>query len=297
MPTGGSLVSRSGQRFFLMAGLSSGVLVRWDPRRPEFVPHPAGIPGSMVEFSPDGAWIVYVAYPSNTLWRSRADGSGRRPLTTPPLEVAMPRWSPDGTRVAFQARSPGEAWRIYAVPSSGGAPVPLADGRGEETDPTWSPDGRSLLFAHALGERPSGRQTLRFLDLGTGEVSEMPGSEGKFSPRWSPDGRHVAALPPDWQKLLVLDLETGRWSEPVAGDLGFPTWSRDGTHVYYQTRDDVIHRLRLRDGRTETVVSRTGVQRSYTFPGAWFGLDPEGRLLLMREEGTAEVFAFDYAFR
>ena len=183
------------------------------------------------------------------------------------------------------------------VPSGGGRPVPLADGQGEETDPGWSPDGRSLVFAHALGERPAGRQTLRVLDLATGRASELPGSEGKYSPRWSPDGRHLAALPADWQKLLVLDLETGQWSEPVTGDLGFPTWSRDGTHLYYQTRDDVIHRLGLSDGRTERVVSRTGVPRAYTFTGAWFGLDPEGRLLVMRDEGVAEVFAYDLAAR
>ena len=297
MPTGASRLSRDGQRFFLVGGLCSVQLVRWDPGSREFVLHPAGIPGSMVDYSRDGAWIVYVAVPSNTLWRARADGTERRPITAPPLEVAMPRWSPDGGRVAFQARAPGEAWRIYVVPSSGGPPVPLADGQGEETDPGWSPDGRSLVFAHALGERPAGRQTLRVLDLATGRASELPGSEGKYSPRWSPDGRHLAALPADWQKLLVLDLETGQWSEPVTGDLGFPTWSRDGTHLYYQTRDDVIHRLGLSDGRTERVVSRTGVPRAYTFTGAWFGLDPEGRLLVMRDEGVAEVFAYDLAAR
>ena len=223
-----SLAGRDGQRFFLLAGLEAGEVVRWDAGSREFLAHPAGIPGSMVEFSRDGASIVYAAFPSMTLWRARADGTERRPLTAPPLEVAMPRWSPDGARVAFQARSPGQAWAIYAVPSTGGSPVPLADGQGEETDPTWSPDGRSLVFAHALGERPSGRQTLRVLDLATGRTSELPGSEGKFSPRWSPDGRHVAALPADWQKLLVLDLETGQWTEPMTGDAGFPVWSRDG---------------------------------------------------------------------
>jgi hypothetical protein len=33
------------------------------------------------------------------------------------------------------------------------------------------------------------------------------------------------------------------------------------------------------------------------FPGAWFGLDPEGRLLIMRDTTVTEVLAFDYAWR
>jgi Tol biopolymer transport system component len=294
---GAAIVGRAGQRIFQLAGLCAGDVVRWDAGSREFVRHPAGIPGSMVDFTRDGAGIVYVAFPSMTLWRARADGTGRLQLTTAPLEVAQPRWSPDGTQVAFQARWPGQGWRIFAMPSTGGQPVPLADGQGEEADPTWSPDGHRLVYARALGKRPSVRQTLRVLDLDTRQTSELPGSEGKYSPRWSPDGRRVAALPDDWQKLLVLHLETGRWSEPATGDLGFPTWSRDGTHLYFQTHDDVIHRVRLRDGRTEIVASRKGVPRSYTFCGAWFGLDPEDRLLVMRDLTVAEIFAFDYAYR
>jgi dipeptidyl aminopeptidase/acylaminoacyl peptidase len=202
--------------------------------------------------------------------------------------------------VAFQARSPGKAWRIYTVPSTGGAPVPLADGQGEETDPTWSPDGRSVLFGHALGQRPSGRLTLQVLDLATGRTSELPGSEGKFSPRWSPDGRHVTATPADWQKLLVLDLDTGQWSEPVTGAVGFQAWSRDGARLYFQrTEEDdvnVLYRLHLADGRTERVVSRKGVPRAYSFCGAWFGLDPEERPLIMRDRTVAELVAIDYAW-
>ncbi len=134
--------------------------------------------------------------------------------------------------------------------------------------------------------------------MSTGRTSELPGSEGKFGPRWSPDGRHIAALPADWQKLLILDLETGQWSEPVAGDAGFPAWSRDGAHLYFQRTEkgdeEVIYRLRLRDGRTERVASRKGVPAAAFF-GTWFGLDPEGRLLLMRDQTVTEVFAFDYA--
>ncbi len=265
----------------------------------EFVAHPAGIPGTMVDYSPDGAWIVYVAFPSYTLWRARADGTERRPLTDPPIRAILPRWSPDGERIAFSGSTHGHPWRIYVVPSKGGRPQSLAEGRGAEADPGWSPDGRSLVFSRDLGEKPYTGFSLRLLDLATGQTTELPGSEGKSSPRWSPDGRHIAARLADRQKLLVLDLETGQWSEPVTGDVDFPTWSRDGTHLYFQAHeknDLVIHRLRLRDGRTEHVASRKTGPDVAAVPGPWFGLDPQGRLLVMRGTTVTEVFALDYAF-
>jgi Tol biopolymer transport system component len=254
----------------------------------------------MVDYSPDGAWMVYVAFPSNRLWRARADGTERRPLTDPPLEVALPRWSPDGERIAFMARRPDGPWRIHAMPSDGGSPLPLLDGQATESDPGWSPDGRSLVFGGLPGDQPRARLSIRVLDLATGQTTELPGSEGKYSPRWSPDGRHVAALAVGSNELHVLDLETGRWSEALTGDVGFPTWSGDGTHLYFlsQERDDfVVRRVRLRERRTERVVSRKGVPVAPAFPGPWFGLDPEGRLLVMRDETVTEVFAFDYAWR
>jgi hypothetical protein len=58
----------------------------------------------------------------------------------------------------------------------------------------------------------------------------------------------------------------------------------------------VLYRLRLADGRTERVASRQGVPRAYSHCGAWFGLDPEERPLIMRDRSVAELVAIDYAW-
>ena len=69
-------------------------------------------------FSADGKWVAYISYPDHTLWRSRSDGSERMQLTYPPMEVAFPFISPDGTKVAFS----GPDLEIYVVSMDGGLP-------------------------------------------------------------------------------------------------------------------------------------------------------------------------------
>jgi hypothetical protein len=59
----------------------------------------------------------------------------------------LPRWSPDGRRIAYVCDSPGKMPRIYVVDAEGGKPRPALTGSRIEIDPTWSPDGKRLLFS------------------------------------------------------------------------------------------------------------------------------------------------------
>jgi hypothetical protein len=58
-----------------------------------FLPFLGGITADFVEFSRDGQWVLYVAFPDGTLWRSRVDGTKRLQLTFPPMVVMVPHWS------------------------------------------------------------------------------------------------------------------------------------------------------------------------------------------------------------
>jgi Tol biopolymer transport system component len=174
-----------------------GELVRYDPRSDTQAPWLAGISADGVSFSRDGEWVAYTSYAEDTLWRSRADGTGRLQLTTPPMHVSLPRWSPDGRWIAFHARMPGRPIQIYVVPAGGGAPELLHAAENHQLDPNWSADGSSLVFERAPWEqRGGGRATeIDFIDVKTRNISVLPGSTGLVSPRWSPDGRYIAAMP------------------------------------------------------------------------------------------------------
>jgi len=115
MDFGSPLPSKDGKRLFTGGTQRRGELVRYDATTQHFVPYLSGISVDWVDFSRDGAWVVYESFPEGCLWRSKADGSERLQLTFPPMHVLTPRWSPDGKRIAFMGHMPGGPWKIYVV--------------------------------------------------------------------------------------------------------------------------------------------------------------------------------------
>ncbi len=113
-----------------------------------------------------------------------AGGGEPERLTDLKEDVGEPAWSPDGTRIAFSARVPDEAYEeedekkraprrftrlqfkldsvgwtgdrrrhLYVVPADGSAePKQITDGDYEDSRPTWTPDGKSIAFSSARGE-------------------------------------------------------------------------------------------------------------------------------------------------
>ena len=190
----GPMPSKDGKRLFVIGAQPRGELARYDAKARQFVPYLSGLSADSVSFSRDGRWMAYVAYPEGTLWRARADGSERLQLTFPPLTTYLPRWSPDGRQIAFQATTPGKPWAMYVTSAEGGNPQEVAPGLG---DPGWSVDGKSLIFSDtppSFDPSGSGKLAIHLMNLKTREVTTLAGSEGLYSPRCSPDGRCIAAL-------------------------------------------------------------------------------------------------------
>src|SRR5260370_25289677 len=115
------LPSRDASKLFVVGTQFRGELVRYDARTRQFLPFLSGISASELDFSRDGQWVTYVAYPDTTLWRSHGDGSLRLQLTYPPAETHLPRWSPDGKQIAFLGGH-GSKWKIFLISPQGGTP-------------------------------------------------------------------------------------------------------------------------------------------------------------------------------
>src|SRR5216683_4713241 len=131
-----------GKRLFAHGLLSRGQLVRYETRSHQFVQFLSGISAGELDFSRDGKWVTYVSYPDYALWRSRVDGSDPLQLTFPPMSADLPRWSPDGTQIAFVDSELGKPLKIFLLSAQGGTPQELLPETHNQVDPVWSPDGK-----------------------------------------------------------------------------------------------------------------------------------------------------------
>jgi dipeptidyl aminopeptidase/acylaminoacyl peptidase len=186
------------------------------------------------QVSPDGRTIAFVLttlseekdeYLSN-IWVVSAAGGEPRRFTTGPRRDTAPRWSPDGTRLAFiSEREAGKKGQLHVMPAAGGEPIRLTELRHGLSAPVWSPDGTRLAFAARVGgaPEPSSEEdkrkskpprvitTMKYRFNGEGftydrrpqifVVAAAEGAEprqlteGDFDhadPAWSPDGRSIA---------------------------------------------------------------------------------------------------------
>ena len=275
-------------------------LVRFDTKSREFQPFFPGaqsdLQASAVDFSRDGQRIAYVNYLDGTLWRSNPDATERKQLTFAPLEVQMPRWSPDTSKIAFMGRNPGQPWQVYLVGVEGGTiERPLPDVH-DQADPSWSPDGKSLAFGgQAVFEKDAAAvNAVRVLDLETRRVSDLPGSQGLWSPRWSPDGHHIAAMSNDGNTLLIFDSATRKWNELAQMSLGYPQWSHNGDAVFFLGHPpgaDKVFRVRLAARKLEEVLDLKYFHPAPSSVGTWIGLAPDDSPLAIRDAGTQDFHA------
>jgi len=287
------LPSKDGKQIFAIGGSRQAEVIRYDASSHQFVPYLSGISAEGVAFSQDGQWVTYTSFPDGALWRSKMDGSERRQLTFPPLRVLLPRWSPDGRQIAFNAILPGKTWNVYLVSSEGGTPQRILPSEKSQIDVNWSPDGTSLMFG-SLDDPSSAIYTL---DLRSKRVDPLPGSTRLFSPRWSPDGRYVAAITTDVaSKLMLFDFVTQKWTEGFGSKIGYLHWSHDGKYVYFQDmrNSERIVRLRLSDRKIENIVDIKNVGRVTTGTFVdWFGLALDDSPIFARDISTSEIWALD----
>jgi Tol biopolymer transport system component/DNA-binding winged helix-turn-helix (wHTH) protein len=287
--------SRDGKKIFAVGAQPRTELIRYDGKS-GFGPFLGGLSVTDVAFSTDGQWVTYVTIPDRALWRSRLDGSERMQLTDPgKVWAALPRWSPDGKHMVFMGRTVNANWRAYLISSNGGTFQDLIPSAPAGMDPCWMPDGKSIVLSLSnLG--PTG-QGISVLDLQTGKVRDLPGTEHLFSPRVSPDGKYIIAITTDSQTLMLFDMAAQRWTELVRMPIGYPSWSHDSRYIYFDSifsEDPAFYRVAISDRKLERLVSLSGIRQFWGEMAEWTGLAPDDSILLTRDASHQEVYALDW---
>jgi serine/threonine-protein kinase len=231
--------------------------------------------------SPDGKTLAFVAGPpgQRRLYVRQVGGDRAIPLTNAGIAQSQrrPDWSPDGTRIVFQAGRQGFGVRpevrngaLYTIPALGGSPtlvLPPRDG-GVAVSPSWSPDGTRIAYCAEEG--------VYVIPAAGGSPRQVVKAARSHSPRWSIDGTLLAYVAGGTEFVLgedqlgntelsgihIVSVQAGVDRAVTDGQsLDFsPVWTRDGQGLLFVSsrrggRD--VYRLRLsRSGVPEGDVER-----------------------------------------
>jgi serine/threonine protein kinase/Tol biopolymer transport system component len=298
------IVSSDGKRIVFVAEQESRELMRYDRSSQRSVPYLGGIPARMVDSSRDDQWAVYYSN-DYRLWRSRVDGSDRLQLTFSPLSAGPARWSPDGRSIAFRGDLSSVNFRIYLISPQGGTPKVISPGEfTRASTPCWAPDGRSLIF----GEMPPLQYSvqrpehpMQRIDMQTGEVAALPGSEGLNAQGFSPEGQNIVAFAQNDSRLVVFNLASSRVTELARGkDFYAAFWSRDGKYIYFQDlgagSEQPVYRIRFSDHKIETIAGLSQFGSTDAMAFSFAGLTSDDSPLASVIHNRGDIYALNVEF-
>ena len=147
--------------------------------------------------------------------------------------------------IVFRDSHTGQS-EIYVMNDDGSNVRQLTNTPVSEYNPSWSPEGKYILFRRNLGptvEQPNAQQLDIFIMDADGSnekrLTSHPKNDGV--PTWSPDGRHLAfsSSRGGWREIYIIELSTGdirQLTENVDNDAfsSRPSWSPDGRHIVHE---------------------------------------------------------------
>jgi Tol biopolymer transport system component/DNA-binding winged helix-turn-helix (wHTH) protein len=293
--------SQDGRRLFVTSGRARMEFVQQDRDSKQFVTRFKGAQTWDVRFSRNGDRIVLLGNDGN-LWQSRPDGTERVQLTTQFSELGNMRWSPDGTKIVFDATKQGRLQNIYQVHAEGGAVEELLPEDDAHAYPDWSPDGESVVYSSrspspdAAGSRPV-PGGIFVLDLKSRSAAKVPGSDSLKYPRWSPDGKYLAALSESDEKVMLFSFRTRRWNKIAHGNLlSALTWSPDAEYLYFEdilAPSEPIYRIRPAEAQTERVTDFETVLGAGAIRCQFAGFAPDGSVMAIVNRGNNDIYALE----
>ena len=186
--------------------------------------------------SPDGQSVLYAAFREQNVYEiyrlNLDDGSVER-LTNRIGISTTPEFSPDGQRITFTRGNPRtNEFQIWTMGRNGENPGNIPQIYG--WDPTWSPDGKRILFA---SDRDGDIQlfTMNLQGRQLSRITNLPSIRGRSD--WSPDGQFIVTYSGEpWNRevyIINADGSDVRQLTPSGGNSQGPSFSPDGKWVAF----------------------------------------------------------------
>jgi acylaminoacyl-peptidase len=264
------------------------------------------------QISPDGRHVVYVRngfdvrtdQPRASLWVIDADGGEHRPLLADRASYASPRWSPDGSRIAYVSSVEGSP-QLFVRWMDSGQTALLTDLLEAPNSLAWSPDGRWLAFTMRVGKHSEPL------------AKPPPTPEGAT---WAPAATVIDSivyridgagyLEPGFEHVFVVPAQGGTARQLTQGDFnheGPLSWSPDGRTLLVsanrnadwelQPQESEVYAIDVASGALRQLTTRKGGDSSPVFSPdgrriAYLGFDDRGamyqvsRLYVMEADGS-----------
>ena len=232
---------------------------------------------------------------SKEIWVMDYDGANQRPLTSLRSIAITPRWSPDGSRIAFTCFAPYNgitSAQICMYSMDSGKLITFPRFRGTNITPAWSPDGTQLIFSSSMQSNPE----LYVADINGGRPKRLTFSNGaNMSPVWNPKTGQTIAFVSDRggtpQLYLMNSDGTGvtKLDLPDKGYVIDPAWSPNGQLLAFSwRRPNDNYDIYIMDAASRQLVELTRDQARNERP-SWA---PDGRHLVFESTrtGTREIW-------
>jgi len=196
-----------------------------------------------VELSPDATRLAVSVFDTarrtRDVWLFNIPRTVRTRFTFDPADALASVWSPDGSRIIYNAARKGHLDLYERASSGAGKEVELLTDALDKYPAAWSPDGRFLLYVVVS---PRTGDELWVLPL-FGDRKPLPLLQTPFNEgagRFSPDGRWIAYASDESGRgeVYVSPFPNGggKWQISTAGG-GMPRWRQDGKELFYLAPD------------------------------------------------------------
>ena len=150
------------------------------------------LPARRPKWSPDSTSIVYQARSGSQdqLWLYRFDDEAARTISDGRYQDQHPDWHPDGERLVYSSDRRDSAFDLWEIDLPTGLTWRISHQPGDETEPTWSADGRDLTYVHRIDDQWS----LMLRRHGLPDEVLVTSALRLSAPSWRPDGSLITFL-------------------------------------------------------------------------------------------------------
>ncbi|HBG07599.1 MAG: peptidase S9 [Geobacteraceae bacterium GWC2_58_44] len=216
--------------------------------------------------------------------------------------LTNPRYSPDGSRIAFTRRDPHDHTMTVITDSTGSRVIARFRRQYSDGSICWSPDGATLYFTQAEINRGFNvYQDLYLYDISRDKTTRLTRGERLGEVEISPDGKTFAAVVSSRgsQNLALINVSEAGKGTPARLLTGYamqrissPRWSPDGKALSYALTDNggrtVIRLYHLATGKDQPLFT---VSHTAAFP-VW-SRDGSCIFYISDETGVFNLFAYD----